>query len=175
MSCGSNTDVKKRRTSVTTPRKPTSGLQQFGANSSSKKKEDASPLAAAAVSDEARTKMQEVTAAINAQLKDYAAGLCDAARGRVLQTLHRGWAELMNTARRLLKNDGLSEEKRALQLGLQQLEATMALMKAVVKPSGTYLETASCYDTLKLVAGISSEACGRTPAGQTCGLEADQW
>lgn len=68
----------------------------------------------------------------------------------------------MTTAKKLLKHDGLSEEKRSLQLGLQQLEATMALMKAVVKPSGTYLETASCYDTLKLVRGTASEGCART-------------
>ena len=106
--------------------------------------------------------MRETADAINAQLKEYAAGVCDAARGRVLQSLHRGWTEHMSTARKLLKLDGMCEEKRALQLGLQQLEATMALMKSVVKTSGTYLETASCYDTLKLVSGTASEGCART-------------
>ena len=34
-------------------------------------------------------------------------------------------------------------------------------MKMVVKTSATYLETASCYDTLKLAGGTPSEGCAR--------------
>ena len=67
----------------------------------------------------------------------------------------------MITARKLFKNEAVSEERRALQLGLQQLETTMALMKSVVKTSGSYLDTASCYDTLKLCHGSASEGCAR--------------
>ena len=159
MSHGKKPGVKRRRTSVT-PKKPPSGLQQSG-SSSSRKKEELVPAAAAAVPCEARTNMRETADAIKTQLKEYADGLCDAARGRVLQTLHRGWAEHMTLAKKLLKIEGVCEEKRALQLGLQQLEATLALMKAVVKPSGSYLETASCYDTLRLVSGTASDGCAR--------------
>ena len=67
----------------------------------------------------------------------------------------------MNIAKRLLKAEGIFDEKRNLQLCLQRPEARMSLMKAVVRPSATYLETAACYDTLKLAGGTASEGCAR--------------
>ena len=161
-SASSQPKKKKSRASMTTPRKTTSGLQQVGSSSGSKKKAEASPASSAAVSGvEERLKMQETADAINAQLQKYAAGYFDTARGRELQGLHRTWTERMSTARKLLKNEALCDERRALHLGLQQLEATMSLMKSVVKTSGSYLETASSYDTLKLVNGSASEGCAR--------------
>ena len=139
-----------------TPRKATSGLQQLGGNSGAKPKKEEIP-APDTVSLEIRAKMQTCTNAIEAHLEKYASGMHDSARGRVLQGIHRQWGDHITTAKRLIKGDGMFEEKRVLQLRLQQLEATMGLMKVVVKTSASYLETASFYDTLKLIEGIASE------------------
>ena len=152
-------DLRKPKGEVRTPRKSTSGLQQLGSSSASKKKED-SP-AAPAISCEVRTKMKESTDSITSQLDQYANGMFDSARGRPLQELHRKWVEVMATAKKQLKVEGVFDEKKALQLGLQQLEASMSLMKAAVKASATYLETASHYDTLKLAGGRASEGNAR--------------
>ena len=152
---------KKSRTSNTTPRKKTSGLQQSGSCSSVKKKVEASPDASASASREELQKMQQVAEAITAQLQKYATGFYDQARGRELQGVFKQWAEPITAARKLVKNDGQSDEKRTLQRGLEQIDATAALIKAVVKASGSYLETASCYDNLKLIKGLVSEGSAK--------------
>ena len=153
--------AKKSRNQSTTPRKPTTGLQQLGGNSGGKQRKDETAAADETIALEIRVKMEGCADSMKAQLKQYAQGMFDAARGRQMQTLHREWGELTNTAKKLLKIDGKASEKQVLQLGLQQLEATMSLMKMVAKPSASYLETASCYDTLKLAGGTASEGCAR--------------
>ena len=109
-------------------------------------------------------KMQASTLAIEEQLNRYVSGMVDTARGRPLQSLHREWADLMQEAKKHIKVDGASDEKRGLHVVLQQLDAAMALMKVVVKTSATYLETAACYDTLS----SALVAKPRTDAARFC-------
>lgn len=151
----------KKSSALATPRKSTSGLQQLGGNSSGKRGKDETPPVVDTISCEIRAKIKECADKLTEQHRQYASGMYDSARGRPMQTLNREWTDTINTAKKHLKIDGQFVEKRLLQESLQRLEAAMSLMKAVVKTSATYLETASCYDTLKLAGGTASEGCAR--------------
>ena len=153
----SGSAARKKKPKLTTPRKPTSGLQQLGSASSTKEKQVASSITVEVIQ-----KMQASTRDIEEALKKYVSGMYDAARGRLLQGVQREWVDLIAEAKKQLKVDGTSDEKRALQSVLQQLEATSALVKVVVKPAAPYLETAACYDTLMRAGGEASEGCRKT-------------
>ena len=156
-SVSSGSVARKTQPKLTTPRKPTSGLQQLGNASSTKEKKVASLVPAATL--DVLQKMRAGTLAIEEVLKKYVSGMYDATRGRHLHGLYREWGGLIKEAQKCIKVDGTSDEKRGLHIVLQQLEAVMALMKVVVKTSATYLETAACYDTLKHAGGQASDGC----------------